>query len=265
MKSISKAGAVVCWILVFLLTPLTVSAQEAPAVDPQADRLLKQMSDYLASHKQLTVHAEASYETLLDSGQKLMFVSQADVYLKRPDRFYVHRKGMVRDQEIFYDGKTLTLFGKNARLYAVTPVPPTIDQALDFATENLGLTAAGNDLFYSDVYGGLMADVLSGIYIGKTTINGVKCHHLAFRGAEVDWQIWIQEGDKPLPWKYVITSKWMTAAPQYTLTVRKWDVAADIPAKRFHFTPPEGVSRIDFLPQTWAESARKKLKKELQQ
>ena len=166
---------------------------------------------------------------------------------------------------MFYDGKTLTLFGRNAKLYAATPVPPTIDQALDYATQNLGLTAAGSDLFYTDVYGGLMADVLSGIYIGQTQINGVKCHHLAFRGAEVDWQIWIEDGPRPLPWKYVITSKWLTGAPQYTLAVRKWDMVADIPEKRFHFTAPEGVSRIDFLPQAWAESAKKQLKKELQQ
>ena len=265
MKTISVVGAAVVWILVSFAAPLAGSAQEAPAVDPQADRLLKQMSDYLASRKQLTVQAQASYETLLDSGQKLMFVNSVEVLLKRPDRLYVHRRGMLRDQELFYDGKTFTLFGRRAKRYATTPVPATIDQTLDYATEELGLTASGSDLFYSDVYGGLMADVLSGIYIGRTEINGVPCHQLAFRGTEVDWQIWIADGEKPLPWKYVITSKWTTGAPQYTLNVRKWDTATEIAEKRFHFKAPEGVERIDFLPQAWAKSAKKQLKKELQQ
>lgn len=142
MKTIPTTGAVVFWIMLSFLMPLTVSAQASPAVDPQADRLLKQMSDYLVSRQQVALEAEATYETLLDSGQKLMFVNQLDVFLKRPDRLYVHRRGMVWDQEIFYDGKTLALFGKRANLYAATPVPPTIDQALDYATENLGLPPA---------------------------------------------------------------------------------------------------------------------------
>ena len=78
-------------------------------------------------------------------------------------------------------------------------------------------------------------------------MNGVECHHLAFRAAKVDWQIWVQTGDKPLPMKYVITTKWMTAAPEFSVLLRDWDTQPRIPAGRFDFTPPAGAKRIESL------------------
>lgn len=256
MRHITITRSVIFWIMLFILTPFILNAAEPPAVDPKADRLLKQMSDYLAAREQFVIQAEATHEKLLDSGQKLMFVNQVTVSVKRPSRFYVHRKGMIRDQEIFYDGKKLTLFGRTAKFFATAPAPSTIDEALDYATETLGLSAPGGDLFYSDIYKGLVDDIISGEYVGLTDIGGVPCHHLAFRGAEVDWQLWIEDGDKPLPRRYVITSKWLTAAPQYTLTIRSWDTTMKIPEKRFQFTVPEGVSQIDFLSEDQGTSAK---------
>lgn len=256
MRHSAITRSAIFWIMLFCLAPFTINAAEPQTVDPEADSLLKQMSDYLTGQEQFTMQAEATYEKLLDTGQKLMFVNQVTVSIKRPNRFNVQRKGMIRDQEIFYDGKQLTLLGKTAKFFATAPAPSTIDEALDFATETLGLSAPGSDLFYSDVYKGLMDDIISGDYIGLTDINGVPCHHLAFRGAEVDWQLWIEDGDKPLPRRFVITSKWLTAAPQYSLTIRRWDTGVKIPEKRFLFTAPEGISQIDFLPENQEVSAK---------
>ena len=53
-------------------------------------------------------------------------------------------------------------------------------------------------------------------------VDGVECDHLAFRNLETDWQIWIERGERPLPRKYVITSKTVATAPQYTLRLRDW-------------------------------------------
>jgi len=50
--------------------------------------------------------------------------------------------------------------------------------------------------------------------------------HLAFRGAETDWQIWIDIGARPVPRKYIITSKTLAGAPQYTLRIKDWKTDA---------------------------------------
>ena len=36
-------------------------------------------------------------------------------------------------------------------------------------------------------------------------------------------------------------------SPQYTVTIRKWNLAARLPDALFVFTPPEGASRVDVL------------------
>jgi len=253
MRDVRTILAAAVTVALCCLLPLAALAAEEAKVDPKADKLLKQMCDYLKGQQHFKVESETSHESMQDNGQKLMFMNQVTVYIKRPDKFYSYRRGMVRNQEMFYDGKTFTLFSKGMNLWASTPAPATIAETMDYVTGDLGITAPGGDFFYPDAYEGLMEDVLSGRYIGKNEVAGVPCHHLAFRGKEVDWQIWIQDGDKPLPRKYVITSKWITGAPEYTMTIREFDVSSPIDDARFTFTPPEGASRIDFSSNVKAE------------
>jgi hypothetical protein len=65
----------------------------------------------------------------------------------------------------------------------------------------------GADLLLSNVYDGLMADVVDAKDLGSGMIGGIECDHLAFRTEDVDWQIWIAQGDRPYPCRYVITTK----------------------------------------------------------
>jgi hypothetical protein len=90
-----------------------------------------------------------------------------------------------------------------------------------------------------------------------SVVGGVKCHHLAFRGNEVDWQIWIEEGDKPLPKKFIVTSKWMTGAPQFTVTIKSWNLSPKLTDDMFTFVPPKGAQKIDFIRATSGGTSRR--------
>jgi len=76
-------------------------------------------------------------------------------------------------------------------------------------------------------------------------IGGVECDHLAFRAKDTDWQVWIAQGKNPYPCRYVITSKGVDQAPQFTLTIREWKAGAEVPAADFSFKPPAGAKRMD--------------------
>jgi len=145
----------------------------------------------------------------------------------------------VVDQEIIYDGKTITVYSKSVEFYATATSPPTIKETLDYLIEKHDMVTPGSDLLDKDVYDRLMEDTMSGFYVGESLVDGVRCHHLAFRGKEVDWQTWVQAGDKLLPWKYVITSKWITCSLQYILRISNWDISTDLPDKVFEFKPPK--------------------------
>jgi hypothetical protein len=167
------------------------------------------------------------------------------------------RKGDIVNQEFYYDGKTLTLYHKDRNYYATVEAPPTIDETIDFARQYLDVYAPGGDLIYKNAYSILTEDVISGFFVGMSVVGGVKCHHLAFRGNEVDWQIWIEEGDKPLPKKFIVTSKWMTGAPQFTVTIKSWNLSPKLTEDMFTFVPPKGAQKIDFIRLTSGGASRR--------
>ena len=106
-----------------------------------------------------------------------------------------------------FDGKTLTLLGKNANLYAQVDAPGTIDQLVDVLRDKYHRPVPAADLLMSDPYKELMPLVTDVKDLGSGVIHGIECDHLAFRTKEVDWQIWIAQGARPYPCRYVITSK----------------------------------------------------------
>ena len=193
------------------------------------------MSDYLSSRQQFTLKTESTLEAVLTSGQKLQYDSPATLMVWRPNRLRADRKGDIVNQEFFYDGKTLTLYNPKENLYATTAAPPTIDEMLDFAREKLDMIAPAAELLYENAAERMLKETTSGFVVGPSIVGGVKCTHLAFRGAEVDWQIWIEDGDKPLPRKFVLTTKQVTGAPQFTVLIRSWDLTPKLTDQDVHF------------------------------
>jgi hypothetical protein len=219
-------------------------AAGAENISPDADKILKSMSSFLGGTKTFSMNADVDFEIVAPNGQKLQFSSLATAVIKRPGNFHIARKGMIADAEFIYDGKTLTLYGKNLNAYAQIQVEGTIDDAIRAYELETGMPAPGADLLFADPYTVLSSGVEDGVYVGAAFVNGVECHHLAFREAEVDWQLWIKTGDEPLPMKYVITTRWITGAPQYEIRLRDWNTSPTINAGQFTFTAPEGAKNL---------------------
>jgi hypothetical protein len=210
---------------------------------PDATRILQAMSSYMTALKAFTVDFRVESEVVDTSGQKLEFNNSGEVAVQRPNRLYSRRTGAATDGELYFDGKTVTLFGRTLNGYVHWPGPTTIDQALEAVRSNTDLDLPAADLLYPDPASGLLTDVQSGTYLGRDDIDGVPCDHLAFRARKVDWQLWVRSGDTPVPVKYVITTKWVTGAPQYSLHLTHWNLRPQLDAQRFEFTPPKGATQ----------------------
>ena len=230
------------------LLSFSTAWSEPSAVEPKADQTLKQMSEYLAGVNKFTVTSHSTIETMLDDGQKIMLDHDNKSSVSRPDKFFSTRKGDAVDQSFYYDGKTFTLYSRPHNYYASVDAPDNLSDALNIAIKQFNLIAPGADLLYKDSYERLFKELISGFYAGTTIVDGVECHHLAFRTAEVDWQIWIQTGDQPLPKRYVITSRWITGSPQFSLNM-KWNINPDFSNDIFNFKVPAKAEKIDLLSQ----------------
>ena len=144
-----------------------------------------------------------------------------------------------------FDGKTLTLLGKTVNLYTQVEILGTLDHLVDELRHKYNRPLPAADLLLSNAYDELMLDVVDTKDLGSGVINGVECDSLAFRKEEVDWQIWIAQGDRPYPCRYVITSKFIAGGPQYTIQVRDWKTGDEVAADDFSFKNTMNAEKID--------------------
>lgn len=224
------------------------SALAAEGLNPDADEILRSMSKFLAGTQAFSVTADVSFEFMTVDAQKLQLNSRATVLMERPSRFHATRQGRFADTELFFDGSQVTIYGKTLKAYVQQDLTGSIDDAIRALEAATGLAMPGADLMFSDPYAVLTAGVTSSGYHGLATVGGVKAHHLAFRTPIVDWQIWVQDGDQPLPLKYVVTTKRLAGAPQYSVELSQWNLKPAVAAGRFKFTPPAGAERLPSLP-----------------
>jgi hypothetical protein len=77
-----------------------------------------------------------------------------------------------------------------------------VDHLIDVLQNQYNRPLPAADLLLTNAYPELMTDVTEAKDLGSGVIGGIECDHLAFRGKEVDWQIWIAQGSRPFPCKY---------------------------------------------------------------
>ena len=247
MSSLRQALASTALVTAFI----AFTAPSARADDPAT--FLKAMSDYTAAQKSISATFDSDIEIVTPELEKIQFTSSGKLQLARPDKLRVSRTGGYADVQLIYDGKTVSLYGNNAKAYAQADLNGTIDQLVDLIQVKAGAVMPGTDLLLSNAYDELMSGVILSKHVGQGVIDGVECEHLAFRGADTDWQIWIESGARPVPRKYVITSKTVAGAPQYTLRIKDWKTDAIADADAFVFKPPSGVTKVDLDSGVMAE------------
>jgi hypothetical protein len=223
---------------------LVVSAGQAARAQDAA-KVLKAMSDYTAGQKSISAVFDSDIEIITPDLQKIQFTSSGQLKLNRPDKRRIRRTGGYADVEMIYDGKTLSIYGNNAKSYVQADATGTVDQVIDTLQAKTGAAMPGTDLLLANSYDELMANVIEGRHIGQGVVDSVECEHIAFRGVDTDWQIWIETGARPVPRKYVITSKTLAGAPQYTLRIKDWKTDAITDADAFVFKPPVDATKVN--------------------
>jgi len=240
--------------MMFLVLALTMpatgqdsaDATRQPSIEPRAEELLKAMSDRLAGLQRFAFSAEETFDELSDGEPRMELSNVRRIAVERPGRLAADATGDTLARASWYDGKSVTLLDKAHNTYGRVEVPATIDAALDTLVDEYGIVQPLTDLLYSDVYSVLIEGVTYGRYLGIHRAAGVDCHHLAFAQETIEWQLWIDAGDDPLPRKMVITYVHEPGEPQYAATIQKWNLDPKFPAELFTFEPPEGAQKVEF-------------------
>ena len=215
------------------------------ADEADAKRILKAMSDYMAAEQMISFGFDATLEVVTTDGQKLGLASSGTLNLNRPGKIFFTRTGGIADIELLFDGKMLTLLGKNLNVYTQLEVPGTLDHLVDELRNTYNRPLPAADLLLSNSYDELMLDVIDVKDLGAGVVGGVVCDHLAFRKTDVDWQIWIAQGKEPYPCRYVITSTQLNSGPQYTIQFRDWRTGGEVAAVDYSFNNKTNAGKVD--------------------
>ena len=102
---------------VALLGLAAVPMRPVQAAEDDALQILKAMSDYLASQKTISATFDSSLEVITPQSEKIQFASSGTLLLSRPNEIRATRTGGYADVEMVFDGKALTVYGKNINGY----------------------------------------------------------------------------------------------------------------------------------------------------
>ena len=219
-------------------------ARVTPAVvEPKATAALERMRVYLRALRTFQVQSAVTSEEVLADGQKVQFASAVNMLAQRPNRLLVEVTSERLDRRFFYDGRTFTLWAPRTNYYATVAAPPTINELLDVLDDRYDIEMPLADLVR---WGGARSGegaITAAVDIGPSVVDGTTCEHYVFRQAGLDWQIWMQSGEYPLPLKLVLTTTTDEARPQYTATYT-WNLAPSFNTAAFTFVPPADARRI---------------------
>jgi hypothetical protein len=238
-SGITLARSATMGILMMLSSPLVHADAN------QARQLFKSMSEYLASQNNLSFDYDSNLEFVTKQKQKLALASSGAVTIARPNKIRATRTGGFADVELSFDGQTLSLLGKDQNVFGQLEIPGTLDQVVDQLRDKYNRPLPAADLLLSNVFAALMPQVTDVKDLGSGVIRGEECDHLAFRTKTVDWQIWIAQGQRPLPCRYVITSKQVLRAPQYTIDFRNWKEGDDVAPDDFSLSAPKNAKQLN--------------------
>lgn len=226
-------------------TPAGTPSAAPPAIDPAAMQALTRMGSYLRTLQSFQIQSTTSLDDVLESGQKITFDGTVDMVVQRPNRLRVEIDSDRQHRMFFYDGKTFSMWARRLNFYATVPAPASIKELVDNLSDKYGIDVPMTDIFYWGSEGASTPSITGAAYIGPSPVNGVTCEHYAFRQEGLDWQVWIQAGDYPLPRKLILTTTDDAARPEYT-TVMNWNLAPSFNDAAFSFTPPPDGKKIVF-------------------
>jgi len=230
---------------VFVLAGAISAALPAQQSDVQPDAIsaLNNMGTYLRTLKAFQVHADSYKEEVLLDGQKIQLASVSDLLAQAPGQLRLEFDSDREDRLYLYDGKIFTLVDTATNYYATVAAPPTIPELINVLQEKYGITLPFADLFRWGGPQSKLDEIKAARNIGPGQVGGTTCEHYASRQPGLDWQIWIQLGNYPLPRKLVLTTMTDEARPQFSATYT-WNLAPSFNEATFKFDPPPGASKI---------------------
>ena len=216
-----------------------------PNIDPQAAEILQNMSYFLGSKSEYTFKADAMFDVLVSGERKIQYSAQETVFVQKPNKFTIEYVTDIGGYKVWYNSGQAQILSLPTNDFSLATLPGSIDQALVKLLQQYNFAPALSEFLFINTFREMTQNVTSGSYFGTSRVFGTKCNHLAFTQENIDWQVWVDAGRRPVPRKLVITYKNMPGSPQFIAILKDWVTDKPITGYAFQADIPNINKRVD--------------------
>lgn len=228
------------------------AATALPATESQAlaREILMNMAGFLAGLEKFSVTVRGGYDVLQENGQKIEFLEARDIAVARPGQLRAAgTDSSGRNSVVLFDGKDITVYDGDSRVYAQAPQPGSVDDSLVYFTRDLGLRLPLAALATTRLPLELERRVRYVDYVEQSYVFDETTHHITGRTDVVDFQLWITDGDEPWPQRIVLNYYTEPGQPQYWADFSDWKANPRLGKSIFRFEPSRDDRQIVFAAQ----------------
>lgn len=241
---------------VLLCTAASVRAADAPSApatpgdSQEARAILKGMATYLAGQKTFAVHIDCAHDSVQATGQKIEFLDKRKVTVRRPHDLRVEVESSDGDRsEVVMNSRTITAQTVTDGKYAQIEAKASLDDSVVYFLKDLQMRLPLAMLLVTTLPQQLEKRLVQAEIVEDTDILGVPTTHISGSTDTVDFQIWIADGKRPLPYRVVLTYREAEGQPQFRAMFSDWDLSPWVSASTFEAKIDKKAERIAFLTQ----------------
>ena len=248
------------WLLACGIVVSTADADEPTGIklDPQADALLRQASNYYKNLQSFRVDQLVTYKVKTNTEQE-EWQSKYELKVKRPGRFAMNLLDGEYGQNIVTDGKETMVYTPYEFSYRLWDFTGKLEDLLPLVNAEMvgGAEPYHLQLFLdSDPYDEVTRGAKQVAYAGEEAVDDVPCQRIQFEEGGVKWEMWIAKGDTPQIQKMraeltpLLLARISSPPPGLAFEAEHrfshWETNGEIADAHFEIDPP----KLDLLGET---------------
>lgn len=217
-------------------------------LDQDTDAALRRMSSSITSAPGFTVRVQTLRDGTLDGTQPITLSSTSAIAVRRPDRVAATVGSDIANFSLWYDGRAVTVMNRGANVYATTPLPGGLDQAVVWLEDRMGIDLPVRPLLMSDPHAAMLAaGPTTGRFVGRTLVGTTPVDHFVLRNPHFEWEVWLEATDRSLPRRVTLRYRDGT---RVVMEFDQWNLNPRLTDGMFAFQPPRGAvsATVDLLP-----------------
>lgn len=233
--------------LFILIHSSMLYAQEKNKVDPEVVQRIEEMGKHLRSLKQFTVKSDFTFEIVTEDNQKFEYPGVLEYKVMAPNKLYAEIKSDHKHRKYYYDGASLTIYDPKTKFYGQISAPNTISELIEKIEDEYKIALPMEDLFDWGTEKAATNNIKMAVFAGEARLNDKEVEQFAIRQGNIDWQLWVTKGQKPLPQKVVYIANDDQSKPRFEANL-KWNTDPKLKMKDFEWKAPKDSYKIEINP-----------------